>query len=63
MKTFSCRLSLFVGLLWAGTLTAYDFEYDAGDIEGEKDSTGITYTLSVSKGDLGTSYDFDTKKG
>ncbi|MEI3038806.1 MAG: hypothetical protein V8T90_07005 [Victivallales bacterium] len=63
MKTFSCRLSLFVGLLWAGTLTAYDFEYDAGDIEGEKDSTGITYTLSVSKGDLGTSYDFDTKEG
>ena len=63
MKTFNCRLSLFVGLLWAGTLTAYDFEYDAGDIEGEKDSTGITYTLSVSKGDLGTSYDFDTKEG
>lgn len=63
MKTFSCRFSLFVGLLWAGTLTAYDFEYDAGDIEGEKDSTGITYTLSVSKGDLGTSYDFDTKEG
>lgn len=63
MKTFSCRLSLFVGLLWAGTLTAYDFEYDAGDIEEEKDSTGITYTLSVSKGDLGTSYDFDTKEG
>lgn len=63
MKTFNCRLSLLVGLLWAGTLTAYDFEYDAGDIEGEKDSTGITYTLSVSKGDLGTSYDFDTKEG
>lgn len=63
MKTFNCRLSLLVGLLWAGTLTAYDFEYDADDIEGEKDSTGITYTLSVSKGDLGTSYDFDTKEG
>lgn len=63
MKTFNCRLSLLVGLLGAGTLTAYDFEYDAGDIEGEKDSTGITYTLSVSKGDLGTSYDFDTKEG
>ena len=63
MKTFNCRLCLLVGLLWAGTLTAYDFEYDAGDIEGEKDSTGITYTLSVSKEDLGTSYDFDTKEG
>ena len=47
MKPFNSRLSLFVGLLWAGTLTAYDFEYDAGDIEGEKDSTGITYTLRV----------------
>lgn len=33
MKTSNCRLSLLVGLLWAGILTAYDFEYDAGDIE------------------------------
>lgn len=57
------KKALFVGLISGSVLNAYDFEYDAGDIEGTKTSTGITYTLSVSKGNLGTSYDFDTKDG
>lgn len=54
---------VLASMLTLGSALAYDFEYDAGDIEGTRTSTGITYTLSVSKGNLGTSYDFDTKAG
>lgn len=63
MKVSHCCIGLLIGLSTLSTAVAYDFEYDAGDIEGSKTSTGITYTLSVSKGNLGTSYDFDTKEG
>ena len=51
------------GLVSGGGLHAYDFEYDAGDIEGTVTASGVTYTLSVSRGDLGTSCDFDTTQG
>ena len=64
MKRIHCGIIVVVvWLMTLGTLAAYDFEYDAGNIEGSKTSTGITYTLSVSKGNLGTSYDFDTRAG
>ena len=63
MKVSHCCIGLLAGLMSIWTASAYDFTYDAGDIEGSKSSTGITYTLSVSKGNLGTSYDFDTKAG
>ena len=64
MKKIHCGIiGVVVWLMTLGTLAAYDFEYDAGNIEGSKTSTGITYTLSVSKGNLGTSYDFDTRAG
>ena len=63
MKRIHCGIIGVVWLMTLGTLAAYDFEYDAGNIEGSKTSTGITYTLSVSKGNLGTSYDFDTRAG
>ena len=63
MRVSHCCIGLLVGLSTIGVALAYDFEYDAGDIKGSKTSTGITYTLSVSKGNLGTSYDFDTKEG
>ena len=63
MKVSHSCIGLFVGLMSIWTTSAYDFTYDAGDIEGSRNSTGITYKLSVSKGNLGTSYDFDTKDG
>lgn len=63
MRRFRWVSRVLAGMLTLGSAVAYDFEYDAGDIEGTKTSTGITYTLSVSKGNLGTSYDFDTKAG
>lgn len=56
-------IGLFSMLIIWGVATAYDFEYNAGNIEGDQSSTGISYTLSVSKGDLGTAYDFDTRSG
>ncbi|MDR0932529.1 MAG: hypothetical protein LBM70_05845, partial [Victivallales bacterium] len=61
-------LWLLAGLLMTVTpLTtstyAADFNYDAGDIQGDKTSSGITYTLNVSKGNLNTSYDFDSTDG
>ncbi|MDD2478963.1 MAG: hypothetical protein PHS31_03630 [Victivallaceae bacterium] len=63
MRGFRWGSGVLAGMLTLGSAVAYDFEYDAGDIEGTRTSTGITYTLSVSKGNLGTSYDFDTKAG
>ena len=63
MKVAHSCIGLLAGLLSMWTASAYDFTYDAGDIEGSESLTGITYTLNVSKGNLGTSYDFDTKDG
>ena len=61
MKISYPCIGMLAGLLSMWTIAAYEFTYDAGDIKGSKSSTGITYTLNVSKSNLGTSYNFDTK--
>lgn len=63
MKVLYFYIGLLIEVMFIWTVSAYDFTYDAGDIEGSKSSTGITYTLNVSKGNLETAYDFDTKAG
>ena len=39
MRTFLCCVGLVMWLMTQGTLAAYDFVYDAGNIEGSKSST------------------------
>lgn len=53
----------FASIQLAAALSAYDYQYDAGTIEGTLTSSSISYTLSVDKAKLGTTLDFDTTPG
>ena len=63
MKSFHCCFYLFLFLSETLLLSAYDFVYHAGNITGSHGQNGYSYTLSVTKGNLGTSYNFDTRSG
>ena len=63
MKSLRFTVYLFLCLSETLMLPAYDFEYHAGNINGSYGQNGYSYTLNITKSNLGTTYDFDTRSG